>query len=82
MRIVLNIGRLGKVVNVYSVEVFQFFCYYRFEALNTEYDDYQKQSSELEIELETQLKQTEDRIRDLENKNNRLNIDNDTLKVD
>ena len=48
--------------------------------LNNQYDEYQKQSLELEHELETQLKQTEERIKYYENKNNRLHNDNETLK--
>lgn len=52
----------------------------KYEDLNNQYDEYQKESSDLEHELELQLKQSEERIKDYENKNNRLHIDNETLK--
>lgn len=48
--------------------------------LNAQFDDFQKQSFEFENELETQLKQAETEIKDLQTRNNRLAIDNETLK--
>ena len=56
------------------------FDYFRFEELNNEYAEYQKESGDLEQELEAHLKQSEERIKDYENKNNRLHIDNETLR--
>ena len=53
---------------------------HRFEELNNEFAEYQKESGELEQELEAHLKQSEERIKDYENKNNRLHIDNQTLR--
>ena len=56
-------------------------CFVRYEELNLQYDEFQKHSYELESELEAQLKQADEKIADLQNRNNRLTIDNDTLKV-
>lgn len=53
----------------------------KYEDLNAQYDEFQKQSYELENELETQLKHSENQIKDLQNRNNRLSLDNDTLKT-
>ncbi len=48
--------------------------------MNTQFDEYQRHSYELENELELQLKHSDEKIKDLETKNNRLVLDNDTLK--
>lgn len=52
----------------------------KYDDLNAQYDEFQKQSFELENELEVQLKHSENQIKDLQNRSNRLSIDNDTLK--
>lgn len=52
----------------------------KYEELNTQFDEYQRHSYELENELELQLKHSDEKIKDLETKNNRLALDNDTLK--
>lgn len=52
----------------------------KYEDLNQQYDEFQKQSFELENELEVQLKHSEDQIKDLQTRNNRLALENDTLK--
>ena len=69
------------ICNYIHLVSISFYFSFRFEDLNNQYDEYQKQSSELEHELETQLKQSEERIKNFENKTNRLHIDNETLKV-
>jgi len=53
----------------------------KYEDLNAQYDEFQKQSFELENELEVQLKHSENQIKDLQNRNNRLSLDNETLKT-
>jgi hypothetical protein len=44
------------------------------------YDDFQKHSHDLENELELQLQHSDDKIKDLENRNSRMAMDNETLK--
>ena len=53
----------------------------KYEDLNAQYDEFQKNSYELENEMELQLKQAEDQIKDLQTKNSRLGVENETLKV-
>ena len=53
----------------------------RYEELNEQYDDFQKHSYELENELEVQLKHSDEKNKDLQMRNNRLLIENDTFKV-
>lgn len=53
----------------------------KYEDLNQQYDEFQKQSFELENELEVQLKHSEDQIKDLQTRNNRLALENETLKT-
>jgi hypothetical protein len=53
----------------------------KYEDLNQQYDEFQKQSYELENELEVQLKHSEDQIKDLQSRNSRLVLENDTLKT-
>jgi hypothetical protein len=53
----------------------------RYLEINDQYDDFQKQSAEIENELELSLKQCEERIKSLENKNSRLSFDYDSTKV-
>ncbi|CAG0881331.1 unnamed protein product [Cyprideis torosa] len=50
------------------------------DELRDEYEEFQQSSRELEQELETQLEQNETRIRDLRTSNNRLLLENETLK--
>ena len=57
------------------------FWNFRYDDLNVQFDEYQKRSNDLEIELESILKQSDDKIRDLEVANNLLKSDNDKLKV-
>ncbi|KAJ4443911.1 hypothetical protein ANN_05698 [Periplaneta americana] len=45
-----------------------------------ELEEFQENSQQLEKELETQLEQADKTIRDLRTRNNRLQLDNDTLK--
>lgn len=52
----------------------------KYDDLNSQYDEFQKQSFELENELEVQLKHSENQIKDLQNRTNRLSMDNETLK--
>lgn len=52
----------------------------KYEDLNAQYDEFQKQSFELENELEVQLKHSEDQINELQHRNSRLTMDNDALK--
>lgn len=47
-----------------------------------ELEEFQENSHQLEKELETQLEQADKTIRELRIRNNRLQLDNDTLKVD
>ena len=53
----------------------------KYEDLNAQYDEFQKHSYELENELELQLKHSDEKIKDLQTRNNRLQIDNETIKV-
>jgi TolA-binding protein len=46
-----------------------------------ELEEFQENSQQLEKELETQLEQADKTIRELRTRNNRLQLDNDTLKV-
>lgn len=52
----------------------------KYEELNAQYDDFQKSSHEFERELELQLEQSEEKIRELQNLNARFSLDNDNLK--
>jgi septal ring factor EnvC (AmiA/AmiB activator) len=47
-----------------------------------ELEEFQENSHQLEKELETQLEQADKTIRELRTRNNRLQLDIDTLKVD
>jgi TolA-binding protein len=47
-----------------------------------ELEEFQENSHQLEKELETQLEQADKTIRELRIRNNRLQLDNDALKVD
>jgi TolA-binding protein len=47
-----------------------------------ELEEFQENSHQLEKELETQLEQADKTIRELRTRNNRLQLDNETLKVD
>lgn len=47
-----------------------------------ELEEFQENSQQLEKELETQLEQADKTIRELRTRNNRLQLDSDTLKVD
>lgn len=49
--------------------------------MNIQFDEFQRDSRELEQELESELKQREDEIKELKNRNHRLINDNDNLKV-
>lgn len=53
----------------------------KYEDLNAQYDEFQQQSLELENELELQLKHSEIQIKEMQNRNNRLSLENETLKV-
>ena len=65
-----------------SLNFFYFFLnIYRYEELNEQYDEFQKHSYELENELEIQLKHSDEKIKELQMRNNRLLIENDTFKV-
>ena len=46
-----------------------------------ELEEFQENSQQLEKELETQLEQSDKTIRELRTRNNRLQLDNETLKV-
>jgi predicted nuclease with TOPRIM domain len=52
----------------------------KYEAISSEYDEFQKQSSELEKELELELEQEKDKCKELQKASARLHADNDTLK--
>ena len=52
----------------------------KYEAINVEFDDFQRQSAELENELEIELQQEKDKCKELQKANARLHADNDTLK--
>jgi septal ring factor EnvC (AmiA/AmiB activator) len=47
-----------------------------------ELEEFQENSQQLEKELETQLEQADKTIRELRTRTNRLQLDNETLKVD
>jgi predicted RNase H-like nuclease (RuvC/YqgF family) len=53
----------------------------RYEELNSQFDDFQKSSLEFEKELELQLGQSDEKIKELQNVNTRYSVDNDTLKT-
>ncbi len=53
----------------------------KYEDLNAQYDDFQKSSQELEHELEVQLKHSENQIKELSSRNNRVANENETLKT-
>jgi len=53
----------------------------KYEDLNAQYDEFQQQSLELENELELQLKHSEIQIKEMQNRNNRLSLENETLKT-
>jgi hypothetical protein len=50
------------------------------EALSSEFDDFQRQSAELENELELELQQEKDKCKELQKASARLYADNETLK--
>lgn len=54
---------------------------YRLEDLRAEFDDFQENSRDLEAELETSLEQTEAKNRELLAKVQRLQDENDQMKV-
>lgn len=50
--------------------------------MERELEEFQENSHQLEKELETQLEQADKTIRELRTRNNRLQLDSETLKVD
>jgi DNA repair exonuclease SbcCD ATPase subunit len=52
----------------------------KYEDIYGQFDEFQKSSHELEQELELELKQKEDSIKELQKFNHRLSVENDTLK--
>lgn len=53
----------------------------KFRALEKEYDDFREQSQSLERELEMDNEMLEKTIKELKSKNNKLQFDNETLRV-
>jgi DNA repair exonuclease SbcCD ATPase subunit len=53
----------------------------KYEDIYGQFDEFQKSSRELEQELELELKQKEDSIKELQKYNHRLNVDNEALKT-
>lgn len=49
--------------------------------MNNQFDEFQKSSREFEQELEAELKQYENEIKELKNGNHRLTVSCDLLKV-
>jgi nuclear distribution protein NudE len=52
----------------------------KYDLLSAEFDEYKQMSQEIENELDSQLKQNDDKIHDLEEKYSRCTHENDTLK--
>ncbi|CAF0713895.1 unnamed protein product [Brachionus calyciflorus] len=52
----------------------------KYEELSIHFDEYQKSSRDFEQELEAELKQCEEEIKELKNQNHRLNVNNELLK--
>lgn len=53
----------------------------RTEELDREFEEFRESSQQIEKELETQLEQADKTVRELKTHNNRLQFENDTLRV-
>lgn len=53
----------------------------RTEELDREFEEFRESSQQIEKELETQLEQADKTVRELKTLNNRLQFDNDALRV-
>lgn len=56
------------------------FCH-RFDEVKKDFEEYQEDSKTLEVELDTQIKQTEQKNKDLMACINRLQNDNENIRV-
>lgn len=57
------------------------FCLCRGEDARIELEEYQESSREVETELDAQLKQAENQVRELRTTNHRLHFEHNSLKV-
>jgi len=57
------------------------FCLRRGEDARLELEEYQESSREVETELDAQLKQAENQVRELRTTNHRLHFEHNSLKV-
>ena len=71
---IIPILKLFSIIDAYSLA-------FRLQEIRDEYDDFQEGSRELEAELEAQLEQSESRIKELLAIKQRLEEENETLKV-
>lgn len=75
------IGSKSKLKNQSHNIIIKCFNLNRYEELSIQFDEFQKSSRDFEQELESELKQCENEIKELNNRNHRLTVNNDLMKV-